>query len=670
MLVSWNWLKQYVTLDMPLAELENRLMMSGLNHEASRKVGDDTVIDLEVTSNRPDCLGHIGVAREIAVLWRRTLNVPDPRPAGDSASVADLARVRIDCPDLCSRYTARVVRGVQVGPSPEWLERHLNAVGVGSINNVVDVTNYVLMECGQPLHAFDLEKLAGRQIDVRTARPGETFSGIDHRQYHLEPKMCVIADAHRAVALAGVMGGADTEVSPQTADLLIESACFDPVSVRTTARALSMHTASSYRFERGVDPEAIDWASRRCCEMILDLAGGTLASGCVDVGPPVPAASPITLRLAQVARILGITIAPQAIREILAALGLKETHADASCVQVVPPSWRRDLTREIDLVEEVARIHGYEEIPEDARVPMTASHRRSKDRALDRIRHVVTAAGFHEAMTASAVDEQLASIAGPWSSAEAVRCTPPVLRGSDRLRQSLVPSLLAARRSNETLANDPIELFEIAHVYWPQQKDTVREEEMLALCSGREFFAAKGVVESLTETLSPGWRLDTAPIQHGLLESQHATGLAHRGTLVGYIGQLSAAGLERMNLRRPATVVELRLALLLEAAVEVKRFAPLSPYPAVVRDRNFLFEEQVRWADVERVVRDAAGTLLENIVFQETYRDEERIGRGTKSLLFRVTLRSHTETLTREQADAACARVDEQLQSQLGGQLR
>ncbi len=279
MIVSWNWLQDYVSLDMDVAELEHRLAMAGLNHESTQRMGDDLAIDLEVTSNRPDCLGHLGVAREISVLWDRALNKPDPQPSGSGPAVTKLAQVSIVCPELCSRYTARVIRGVKIGPSPDWLANRLRSVGVAVINNVVDISNYVMLECGQPLHVFDLQLLRGSEIIVREAGVGEEFEAIDHRTYILDPGVCVIADAQRAVALAGVMGGVDSEVSSKTTDLLIESADFAPLSIRTTARKLGLHSPSSYRFERGVDSAGVDWASRRCAEMILELAGGQLAPG-------------------------------------------------------------------------------------------------------------------------------------------------------------------------------------------------------------------------------------------------------------------------------------------------------------------------------------------------------------------------------------------------------
>ncbi|MDZ7618519.1 MAG: phenylalanine--tRNA ligase subunit beta, partial [Patescibacteria group bacterium] len=317
MLVSWNWLKQYVTLDMPHEELARRLMLSGLNHEETREVAGDVAIDLEVTSNRPDCLGHLGIAREVCALFGHALQRPAAAPVEGKTPVASLVGVKIDCPDLCYRYTARVVRGVKVGPSPRWMTRRLETIGLTPINNVVDISNYVLMECGQPLHAFDFGKLGGGQIVVRRPLPGEVIEAIDHKEYRLEPDMCVIADARVPVAIGGVMGGARTEICDATTDVLVEAAEFAPMSIRNTARALNLHSDSSYRFERKVDPEGIDWASRRCCELILELCGGELAQGVVDVGAAPPARAPIVLRFSQLKRVLGIDVPAERVRQFL-----------------------------------------------------------------------------------------------------------------------------------------------------------------------------------------------------------------------------------------------------------------------------------------------------------------------------------------------------------------
>lgn len=656
MLVSWNWLKEYVALDMPVEQLTARLMMAGLNHESTREVGGDLAIDLEVTSNRPDCLGHLGIAREIAVLYERAMKTPLARPAESQTPVERLTRVRVDCPDFCPRYTARLVRNIRVGPSPRWLARRLETIGLTPINNVVDISNYVLMECGQPLHTFDFERLAGGEIIVRRAAPGETIEAIDHRVYSLGPQMCVIADAERPVAIGGVMGGASTEISAGTRHVLVEAAEFDPISIRTTARALNLHSDSSYRFERRVDPEGMDWASRRCCELILELCGGELAEGVIDVGSPPPARTPITLRLGRVPRVLGIDVPTEAIVRILAALGCEIVERSAEAIVVVAPSWRRDLTREIDLIEEVARIYGYEKIPEDALVPMFPSHRTREDRVLDKVRGVLTASGFDEAVTLSVVEPAQSDAVSPWTDQPALRSLTPVLRGADRLRRSLVPSLLAARRINESLANEEIELFEIARVYLPQGDDLPREEKMLGVVSGRSFAEVRGTIESVFDAVRiDGLAATEATIE--LLDPSQSCCWRRGTAMVGYAGRLSAEAQARFDLRGTAVVAELHLAPLIEAAVLVPQYQPLSNYPAVSRDINLVVDENVRWAEIAAVASEQCGPFAEAVLYRDTYRDAQRLGPEKKSLLFSVVLRSREGTLTNQQADEIRQRI-------------
>ncbi len=532
MIVSWNWLKDYVALSVPPEELERRLMLAGLNHEDTQSVGGDLAIDLEITSNRPDCLGHVGVAREASVVFGLTLQLPDPRPPEGKTPTAELTKVTLECPELCFRYTARVIRGVKVGPSPQWIVERLATLGIAAINNVADITNYVVMECGQPLHAFDFQKLNGREIIVRPSHKGEKFEAINHKLYELDAGMCVISDRSRPVALGGVMGGANTEVGASTTEVLIEAAEFEPVSIRNTARKLALHSDSSYRFERGVDPEGVDWASRRCCQLILELAGGELASGVVDVGRQPPKREPIVLRLAQLKRILGIEVNSAEARRILTALGNRESsdikhqaprHPDTQTLTVVPPSWRRDLKREIDLVEEVARIHGYDAIPEDVTVPMASSHRTQRDRVLAKVREALVACGIDEAMTISLVEEAASEAFSPWTSEPSLVSSTPVLRRADRLRRSLIPSLLLARRNNEAVGNSRIELFEIARVYLPRKGELPEESLMLAMACSGDFLAVKGVLEAIVAGLNPVAELEVSDYRHELFGAvEHA----------------------------------------------------------------------------------------------------------------------------------------------------
>ena len=396
MIVSWNWLKEYVDLNMTHDDLVDRLTMSGLNHEGTEEVDKDQAIDLEVTSNRVDCLGHIGVAREIAVLYEQPLKVPAAEIATNSQPVAGEVAVAIDAPEHCFRYTARLIKGVKIGPSPQWLQDRLTAIGIGVVNNVVDVTNYVMMECGQPLHAFDYAKIADGKIIVRSAKQDEEFVAIDHKTYKLDNNMCVIADGNGPVAIAGVMGGAESEVSDATTDVLLEAAYFDQLSVRKTARKLKLFSPSSFRFERNIDSQNIDWASRRACELILEIAGGEVCDGLVDAGQQPTTPADVTLRYGQLERLLGIAIPVDFSKQCLESLGAVITSSDDKSVTVTPPSWRKDLTREVDLIEEVGRVYGFDKIPDDVNVPMAASHRPDSDRMLDRIRGAMTACGYDE----------------------------------------------------------------------------------------------------------------------------------------------------------------------------------------------------------------------------------------------------------------------------------
>jgi phenylalanyl-tRNA synthetase beta chain len=682
MIVSWNWLKQYVPLSMPPEEFERRLMLAGLNHEETKAVGADLAIDLEVTSNRPDCLGHIGIAREAAVVFGIPLTIPNPQPQQAKAAAGELTKVTLESPNLCYRYTARVLRGVKVQASPAWVIDRLSTLGIAPINNVVDITNYVLMECGQPLHAFDFQKLDGREIVVREARKGERLEAINHKTYDLEPGMCVIADRSRAVGLGGVMGSANTEVTTSTTDVLIEAAEFDPLSIRNTARKLALHSDSSYRFERGLDPEGVDWASRRACELILQTAGGELTAGVIDIGQKPPQREAIVLRLAQLKRILGIEIDAAEVRRILTALGNREGRTGdrgpgslpratkEAALEVIPPSWRRDLTREIDLVEEVARVHGYDAIPEDVNVPMAASHRTERDRVLGKIREALVAAGVDEAMTVSLVEPTAADAFSPWTDAPAIVSSTPVLRRADRLRRSLIPSLLEARRNNESLANLRVELFEIAKIYLPQKGSLPDEPLMFGITSGGNFLSVKGVLEQILSRLGSTALLDVVDYKHELFRPGRAAELRVGGKRIGYLGEVSPAALKKFELREPTTVAEVQIDALEAIAKLVPQAVELSGYPSVTRDLNLVVDERVRWADLAATVHDAAGTELENIEYRDTYRDPQRLGPGKKSQLVTIALRRKVGTLTNAEADRVRDQIVAACQTAHGATLR
>lgn len=675
MIVSWEWLGQYVALEMPLEDLTDRLTMSGLNLEGTESVAEDTAIDLEVTSNRPDCLGHVGVAREVSVLYGLPLDIPDPQPPTASDSVNDATSVEITCPELCPRYTARVLRGVQVGASPDWLVRRLATLGIASVNNIVDATNYVLLETGQPLHAFDLDKLTEGRIVVREAAAGEQFEAINHTNYTLAPGMCVIADAEKPVALGGVMGGAATEISASTCNLLIETAEFAPLSVRNTARTLSLFSDSSFRFERGIDPHGLDSASRRCCQLILELAGGELLDHVIQAGDPPPAEpTRVSIRFDQVTRILGIDVPQADIINILIQLGLRhvdlpDQHTDASATFEVP-GWRRDLTREIDLIEEVARIWGYDRIPEDNRIPLTLALTTHRDQVSDTLRDLLCSAGFHEAMTLSFVTAELFDLFRPEPDRLPLQVEHSSRRQENLLRQSLVPSLLQSRRENERHAMFGVDLFEIANVYLEAAPGAPGSEPTrITAITGRSFGELKGVCELLIARLAPAARLNAVPLQlAGFVEGRGAR-LMLDDTPCGWLGELTRDATDSIGLRDAVTIAELDFLTVCEAVETTRRFRELPRFPAIERDLNFLLDLHVSWDELETVVRDNAGPLLDTISFGGQYCGQQ-IPDDKKSYVVTIGYRSDSRTLTNDEVEETQARVVAECESQLGASLR
>lgn len=669
MLVSLEWLKAYVSVEAPHDELVDRLTMSGLNHEGTVDAFGDQCIDLEVTSNRPDCLGHIGVAREIAVLYNQSLNVKEPQLVESKVGVNDVTSVDIQASELCSRYTGRVIKGVKVGPSPDWIQDRLKVININPVNNIVDITNYVMMESGQPLHAFDFAKIAGQKITVRRATKGEKLEAIDHKTYELDEEMCVIADDEKPVAIAGVMGGAATEVSEQTVDVFVEAADFAQLSVRGTARKLKLHSPSSYRFERTVDPAGIDWASRRCCELILEIAGGELLAGSVDQGQSISQRTSIILRHSQIVRVLGINIPSSEVSQILEALGCEIVANGNERVEVIPPSWRRDLTREIDLIEEAARIHGYDKIPSNARVPMAATLQRDEDRVHKKIRQVLTSFGYDEAMTTSLVPDALSNKFSPWSDQDPIEAIQPMLGVLDKaiqnigtvnvVRRSIVPSLLECRRVNDHRSNIEAHLFEIAKVYLPSNGPLPTEKWKISIVGSGDFYEMKGLVESLVAELNPETTMEVDLTDFDLLDPSKSCGVLINGKRLGWLGVTSASAKKNFSLRKDASVCELDIEVLQNVAIMVPTQKEISFFPAVTRDFNFIVDESIRWIDLQATIFAAGGELAESVNYIETFRDSSKDGEGKKRLLCSVVLRSKTETLTSEVAEEVCSKVIE-----------
>ena len=673
MIVSQQWLAQYVSLPDSVDELTDRLTMSGLNLEGVETQGDDLAIDLEVTSNRPDCLGHIGVAREIAVLFDEELTVPTAEVSEAASDCKDAISVRIDSPDLCHEYHARVITGVRIGPSPDWLRDRLQAVGINSVNNVVDATNYVMLECGQPLHAFDLDRLHSPTVIVREAHPGEKITAIDQRDYELPTGACVIADESAAVAVAGVMGGFESEISDSTSNVLVEVASFDPISVRTTARALKLHSPSSFRFERRVDRRNMDWASRRCCELILQVAGGELLAGSVADGDALPeSGDTVPLRFAQIPRLLGMEVPTDECISILERLGLTCVERSAESASFTVPSWRLDLTRECDLVEEVARIFGYERIPDDAMLPVISTSRSRREETGDRIRTHLTACGFYEALTLSFVSEATQLLFRPRGEHRPVAVDHSTRSVENQLRQSLIPSLLHCRRQNERTGTANAELFEVARIYLSAgegKPENEAEPMTVGIVSGRDFIGLKGVVESLISDLIPSAALECLPKTVTGLTTGRGAELRLNGQHLGYLGELDGTVTDKLDLQSTVTAAELNVMLLEELYEAERRSTPPPRFPGITRDLNFVMPESVVWADLSATTVAAGGKLLQNVSFGGQYRGSQ-ITSGSKSYVLTARFQAADRTLTADEVDAAVGNIVTACEEKLEARLR
>ncbi len=673
MKISNNWLKDYCPHELPAHELADKLSMAGLNVDTCEPVGGDHVLDVEVTANRPDCLSHLGMAREVAAHTALEATRPcvDVVESPDH-NIADYASVQVDDPELCPHYTARVVLGVKLGPSPDWIQTRLNACGIRPISNIVDITNYVMLESGQPLHAFDLARVAGGKIIVRAARAGEKLTIIDGTELTLTGKECVIADETHAVALAGVMGGIDSEICDTTKDVLVESARFNPPNIRRTARGHGLGSESSYRFERGVDPQMADWASRRACQMLIALCDGTLATGVAEVGSADVEMPEVELRMARLALVLGLEVPLETVLSAFRGLGLEILADSSETVRVRVPSWRPDLTREIDLIEEVARVHGYDKLRETLDMPVRAVTPTLAAVAERKARHMVAGQGFCEVMTYSLVPPEDVQLIQPWHTGEPMTLRNPVSADHSRMKLTNMANILKAKRFNETHGTPRVDLFELGTVYLPQGKDEQPDEKVcLTLLTDRNepLRVLKGILANLVEELSADVVITQTPGCAGPFAEGTALSLHIGDEFLGCAGVVSDAVADALDVRTRPALMELDFAKL---AVHCRLDRPLKAvptYPGTARDLAIIVGEDVLWADIEKCVRSVGSDALESIEFLNIYRGDH-VATGKKSVAFSLTFRLLDRTITAEEAEQARAATLAALQSELQAELR
>jgi phenylalanyl-tRNA synthetase beta chain len=667
MKISLDWLADFLPEARDAQQLGDALMRGGFPIESIEDHNGDDVLDVEVTSNRGDCLSHVGVARELGALLDREFKEPNTPPAKAGSPIEGVTSVTIDAQQLCPHYIGRVIKGVKIGPSPAWMIKRLEAIGVRSINNVVDVTNYVMFELGQPLHAFDFDKLAGRRIVVREAKKGERIKSIDGHVRDLTPGMLVIADAEKPAALAGVMGGLDSEVSPGTVNILLESARFDPLSIRKTARALSMKSDSSYRFERGIDPTLPECASLRAAQLIVEIAGGELLSGSAVAGGPGYQPKTLALRLPRLKRLLGIDLPVDQVVGAFDRLKLAPKLA-GDTINVTVPSWRLDLGLEVDLIEEAARVIGYDAVPVRDTVSIRLTPPEPWERAMETIRSTLVAGGYYEAVTFSFVTD---AVAGDFLSPEAKslpRADANVRKSDARLRPSLLPGLLEAVRRNETNGTAEAKVFETGATFW-NDATGVDERRNVGLVGSSDLREVRGVVEAMLAKLDANRSISTIPDSR----PGYATGACGRiewgGKPIGYLGRVDRAIVDKLGLHHAPVAAELALAPLLEGAKLVPQLKPLPRFPAIRRDLSLILGEATRYEQVESLIRKVNPQNLEDVEYVTTYRGKP-LEKGQKSVTTTLIFRSATATLTSEQVEPAVQSVVDAAKKELGATLR
>ncbi len=640
---------------------------------------DSDVLEFEIYPNRPDLMSVLGIARQVAAVYGTQMRYPDTSVAEDGAKAGDLTSVTIEDRDGCPRYLARVIEDVTFATSPALVRSRLTACGVRPLGNLIDATNYVLLLTGQPLHAFDLDKLAEERIVVRRARDGERLTTLDGEERALDPGDLVIADAANAQAIAGVMGGGDSEVGPSTKRVLLESAYFEPRSISRTSRRHRMRTEASARFERGADPEVVPDAAAMAAEVMRTWAGGTVASGAVDEGA-APERRRLTLRVPRISTILGIDVERDEAGRVLSALGC-DVEESGDGLEVGVPSWRPDLEREIDLIEEVAQLHGYENIPAEDVTGYEGGF--SPPQLLrNRVRATLLGAGLSEATLSTFIHaDEIAKIS---YDGDIVRVSNPMTEDQEQLRPSLFPGLLRAAQRNVARGTSDVRIFEIGTIFrgWPEGAALPDESEHVAFVlvgNARaahwsvtprvaDVFDAKGVIEVVLDEIGVrGWELrsdDVAPLFH----PGRAANVFADGVMVGRFGEVRPSVARAFDLEA-AVVGRLSLAPLFEMAPTEMNVVDLPTQPPVLRDIAIALADDVTAGDVMATMCAAGAPLLESLQLVDVYRGPQ-VGEGRKSLAFRLTFRAPDRTLTAAEADTARDAIAEAVAERHGGEVR
>ncbi|MGV6815253.1 MAG: phenylalanine--tRNA ligase subunit beta [Phycisphaerales bacterium] len=698
--ISLRWINQYLSpADVTVEEFDDIMTKAGLPIEGlTPGIDGDTIIDIEVTSNRGDCLGHLGVAREIAAAQYATkprqLLIPELKDMPLGAPIGDELSLDNQVPDKCPLFTARLIRNVKVGPSPKWLKEAIESFGQRSINNVVDVTNYITLELGNPCHVFDHAKLAGKQLVVRPASDGEVVNTLYAGEHKLNANDIVVADANGPQSLAGIIGGHDSQVDENTTTVVFEMATWDTVTVRNTGRKLNIRTDAAFRFERGIDPRSIDYAARRAVQLICETSGGQLAEGVLSQGAPLPTDTVISLRPQRCDRILGIPTAPEEMAKLLNALSFKTTIDNDGTLQcTIPPFRSHDVKREIDLIEEVARARSLNIIPIQKTLPVTAREPQESERAMGAIAKALTGMGFFETITFSFTSPKLGKIFQRQGT-DLVAVDDDRRKAEPTLRPSVLLGLLACRHTNQSArATLPggIRLYEVAQRFAQDAGTTnSNEQRVLAMLMDVDFSGKKakhediqhairimrGSIEAIVHatfgTNAKAIITPAKPEHSGFDPNAHATvGVELNGqtTQIGSFGPISEAARKAHDLDHPLVGAELILAPIINAYPPISRAERLPEFPGIDRDLSLIVDESVRWSQIESA---ADGLNLDRCVGHNLigiFRGKQ-LGEQKKSVTVRLHFRDDQRTLRHEEVDPQIALFANKAKEALGAEIR
>lgn len=644
---------------------------------------NDFVFEIGITPNRPDALSHIGIARELSAITKKKFVFPKIDFDESEERIEKYLKVEIENEIDCPRYCARMVRNVKVKESPQWLKNYLTNVGIRPINNIVDVSNFVMLELGQPLHTFDARLIDGGKIIVKNAEDNEKFVTLDGKERILDSSMLMICDAVKKIAIAGVMGGANSEISENTKDVIIESAYFNPKSIRRTSKKLGLSTESSYRFERGVDYKNTLIAANRAAQLIAELAGGEIVGGYIDENPVKFEDVEVELRVSRTNKILGIELSREIISDILQRLGIQVQKSNGDVLICTIPSFRPDLTREIDLIEEVARIYGYDKIPGDSRINFEISIDKIQQRLEDKIREILTGYGLYEVMNNTLLSEDEAN----FDNLKSVKILNPISQELSHLRPSLIPGLLKTVALNHRFSEHDLQLYEIGRVMIARKEkvsgvDDYLELERLGIClTGKlvdknwkenaiasDIFYLKGIVEALLEKLA----LENVNFTSYYASENEFYSIEIK-TFIGktYIGSLYKMNenyLKKFDIEKPVYVAEFDLGLLRSLPKSMVVFKRLSNYPKIERDISFFVDNEVPYEKIEKLIWNSADKLLINVYLFDLYFDPKKSDK--KSLAIRLEFQSYEKTLTAEEVDTRVNKITLALEKEFNIQLR